>query len=153
VRKNIPLAILALTILPHSSFMIAQAPVKNSDQANVSDTVLPKSTGNSAQRPEKVYHVGGDVKPPRVLSSFQSPLEIDQANRGNNSARTGSTLVGIVVGSDGTVRSAKVLQSFERDLDAKAVDFVKQWKFEPATKKSVPVAVELAVKVDFHFYK
>ncbi len=59
----------------------------------------------------------------------------------------------IVVGDDGTVGSAAVFESFDHDLDAKAIEAVKQWKFEPATRKGVPVAVELMVKVDFRLYK
>jgi TonB family protein len=59
----------------------------------------------------------------------------------------------IVVGEDGTVQNATILQSTDHDLDAKAIEAVKQWKFDPATKKGIPVAVELMVEVDFHLYK
>ena len=110
----------------------------------------------SDRKPQKVYHVGGSVKPPRVISSVQPSLNeenINQLNAGKKRVYAGSTIVGIVVGEDGTVRSAKVLQSLNRDLDGKAIDAVKQWRFEPALRKGVPVAVELAVKVDFHLYK
>jgi len=51
------------------------------------------------------------------------------------------------------VRSATVFESFDHDLDAKAIDAVKQCKFEPATKKGVPVAVELTMEVNFRLYK
>ena len=110
----------------------------------------------SQQKPQKVYHIGGDVKAPRVITSFQPTLDEQhskQLNPDKKSGKTGSTMLRIVVGEDGTVRSAKVLESFNRDLDAKAIDAVKRWKFEPATKKGVPVAVELGVEVDFHLDK
>jgi len=57
------------------------------------------------------------------------------------------------MGTDGSVWKAKVLRGLRPDLDAKAVEAVKQWSFEPATKKRVPVPVELDVQVDFHLYK
>ncbi|MGA9542583.1 MAG: energy transducer TonB [Candidatus Sulfotelmatobacter sp.] len=64
--------------------------------------------------------------------------------------KEGVSVLSIVIGEDGSVRSVKVLKSLDRDLDGKAIEAVKQWKFEPATKRGVPVAVEMAVQVNFH---
>ena len=58
----------------------------------------------------------------------------------------------IVVGEDGAVRDAQVTRSLGAYLDSKAVELVKNWKFEPANKKGKPVAVQLAVEVDFRLY-
>jgi len=117
--------------------------------------VTPAKT--EATKPGKVYHIGGNVKPPRAISSPQpafdeSQEKLREANAGKKVVNGGSVLLLIVVGGDGSVRSIKVLQSLNRDLDAKATDAVKSWKFEPGTKKGVPVAVEMGVQVDFHFY-
>ena len=100
--------------------------------------ILPHATAQPTQhdsapegKPQKVYHIGGDVKPPRVITWFQPSLDEQQSkqlNAGKKSRNAGSTKLRIIVGEDGTVRSAKVLESFNRDLDAKAVDAVKQWK-------------------------
>jgi outer membrane biosynthesis protein TonB len=35
-------------------------------------------------------------------------------------------------------------------LDEKAIDNVKNWKFEPALKDGKPVPAKIAVEVDFH---
>ncbi len=37
-------------------------------------------------------------------------------------------------------------------LDQKAIESVRQWKFEPATKDGVPVAVRVNVEVQFRLY-
>jgi TPR repeat protein len=37
-------------------------------------------------------------------------------------------------------------------LDEKAVEAVRSWRFSPALKDGKPVAVEIAVEVDFHLY-
>jgi protein TonB len=121
-------------------------------------TAQTKPDGPSAAKTGKVYQVGGDVKPPRAITSPQPVLDenrekINKENAGKKLAFSGSTTLLIVVGEDGSVRSVSVDRSLNRDLDAKAVDAVKQWKFEPATKKGVPVSVELGVQVDFHLYK
>jgi periplasmic protein TonB len=116
----------------------------------------PQHDSVSEQKPQKVYHLGRDIKPPRVITSIQPSLDEQQSkqlNAGKKSGKAGSAMLTIIVGEDGTVQSAKVLESFNRDLDAKAVNAVKRWKFEPATKKGVPVAVELGVEVEFHLYK
>jgi len=45
-----------------------------------------------------------------------------------------------------------VLRSLDSGLDQKAVDAVKQWKFEPAMKNGEPVAVVINVEVNFKAY-
>jgi protein TonB len=54
------------------------------------------------------------------------------------------------VGADGVPRNVRVLSSLGMGLDEKAVEAVQNWKFEPAMKDGKPVAVELAIEVDFH---
>ena len=46
----------------------------------------------------------------------------------------------------------RVLSSLGMGLDEKAIEAVKNWKFEPAMKDGHPVRVEIAVEVDFHLY-
>ena len=41
---------------------------------------------------------------------------------------------------------------FVFSLDEKAIEAVRNWKFEPAMKDGHPVRVEIAVEVDFHLY-
>jgi TonB family protein len=124
------------------SFLVAQA--------------APESPKDA--KPGKIYHVGRDVKAPRVILSPQPVLDNDEKkiareDAGKKVVDAGSTFLLIVVGEDGSVRSVKVSRSLNRDLDAKAVEAVKTWRFEPGTKKSIPVAVELGVQVDFHSYR
>jgi len=111
-----------------------------------------------AAKTGKIYHIGGDVKPPRPITSPQPILDgngenTKEGSAGKKVAFSGSMTLLIVVGEDGSVRSIKVLASLSPDLDAKAIDAVKQWKFQPATKKGTPVSVELPVTIDFHLHK
>src|SRR5258706_12264490 len=55
----------------------------------------------------------------------------------------------IVVGEDGFVRNAQVTRSLGAFLDSKAVEMVKNWKFEPATKNDKPVAGQFAAEIYF----
>ena len=146
-----------LTVLLFGAVLISHSLA--TDQSR-DDSVQPSELQVEASSPrpksQKVYHVGGDIKAPRVIESTQPQLDEQQSkqlSKGKKPAKTGSTILMLVVGDDGTVRSVKVFESFNHDLDAKAIDAVKQWKFEPAAKKGIPVAVEFAVKVDFQLFK
>jgi TonB family protein len=44
----------------------------------------------------------------------------------------------------------KVVRSLAPDLDRKAVEGVKTWKFSPSRKNGVPVDVEMNIGVDVH---
>jgi protein TonB len=37
-------------------------------------------------------------------------------------------------------------------FDEKAIDAVKTWRFKPATLNGKPVAVQVAVEIEFHLY-
>lgn len=58
----------------------------------------------------------------------------------------------VVVGVDGRIHDARVARSLGLGLDEKALEVVKLWKFEPAKMNGRPVAVRMAVEVDFHLY-
>jgi TonB family protein len=58
----------------------------------------------------------------------------------------------LIVGQDGRTKDIRISRSLGMGLDQKAVEAVKQWKFEPAKKDGVPVAVQLNVEVNFRLY-
>ena len=64
----------------------------------------------------------------------------------------GVCTLGLIVGADGRPSNIRVLSSLGMGLDEKAIEAVKNWKFEPAMKDGHPVRVEIAVEVDFHLY-
>ncbi len=59
-------------------------------------------------------------------------------------------MLSIVVTAEGTVRDPQVTRGLDKDLDKNAVECVKKWKFEAATKDGKPVATHVAVEVSFH---
>lgn len=62
----------------------------------------------------------------------------------------GIVVVSLQVGSDGTPAKMKVVRGLGYGLDEKAVEAVGQWRFSPAIKDGVPVAVgPLKVAVSF----
>jgi TonB family protein len=85
------------------------------------------------------------VTPPKVLSS----VDPEYSKQASDAKYHGTCVLGLIVGADGVPRNVRVLVSLGMGLDEKAVEAVQKWKFEPGMKDGKPVAVELAVEVDF----
>ncbi len=95
-----------------------------------------------------VFQVGGGVSAPRALFT-PDPEYSEEARRAKHE---GTVVLWLVVGPDGRPRDLRVLRSLGLGLDEKAMDAVRQWRFEPARKNGTPVAVRVNVEVDFKLY-
>ena len=95
-----------------------------------------------------VFHVGGGVSPPRPIN--QPEAEFSEEAR--KAKYQGTCVVGMIVGTDGIPRDIRILTSLGMGLDEKAMEVARKYRFEPARKDGHPVAVEIAVEVDFHLY-
>jgi TonB family protein len=63
----------------------------------------------------------------------------------------GTVKLWIVVGAQGYVSNVQeISEPLGGGLDKSAVDTVKTWRFNPATREGVPVAVRVMVEVSFH---
>jgi len=95
-----------------------------------------------------VFKVGGGVKPPRAV--FQpSPEFNDEARKAKFQ---GTANLDLVVDAQGAPTDVRIKDPLGCGLDAKAVQTVKTWKFNPAEKDGQPVAVQIMVGVQFHLY-
>jgi len=61
-------------------------------------------------------------------------------------------VVGMVVGADGVPRQIHIVSSLGMGLDEKALEVAAKYRFKPAEKDGHPVAVAIALEVDFHLY-
>jgi len=95
-----------------------------------------------------IFHVGGGVRPPRVLS--QPEPEFSESARAVK--YQGTTTLGLIVDEQGHPRNIYIMNPLGGGLDANAVRAVKNWKFQPAEKEGQSVPVVIAVEVDFHLY-
>jgi TonB family protein len=85
------------------------------------------------------------VTPPRAV--FAPDPEFSKEAR--DAKYQGKCVLMVTVGTDGLLTNIRVVKSLGKGLDEKAVEAVQKWKFEPGMKDGQPVAVELAVEVDF----
>ena len=112
----------------------------------LSATALPAQ--HPQQSPSEVVYGQFDPGITRAKATYQpNPEYSDRAAR---KKVQGTVLLSIIVTAEGTVRDPQVTRSLDKDLDKNAVECVKKWKFEPATKDGKPVATHVAVEVSFH---
>jgi protein TonB len=95
-----------------------------------------------------VFRVGGGVSAPKALYA-PDPEYSEEARKAKYQ---GTCVLWLVVGPDGHPRDVRIARSLGLGLDEKAIEAVKQWKFEPAMKDGKPVAVQINVEVDFRLY-
>jgi len=95
-----------------------------------------------------VFRVGGGVSAPKALYA-PDPEYSEEARKAKYQ---GTCVLWLIVGPDGHPRDIKIARSLGLGLDEKAIEAVKQWKFEPAMKDGKPVAVQINVEVDFRLY-
>src|SRR5690348_14845217 len=95
-----------------------------------------------------VFKVGGGVSAPRALST-PDPEYSEEARKAKYQ---GTVVLWLIVDQNGHPQQVRVARSLGMGLDQKAIEAVKQWKFEPAMKDGKPVAVQINVEVNFRLY-
>jgi periplasmic protein TonB len=95
-----------------------------------------------------VLRVGGGVSAPRAIYA-PDPQYSDEARRAKYQ---GTVVLWVVIGPDGRPRDLHVVRTLGMGLDEKALEAVRQWKFEPAMKDGHPVAVQVNIEVSFRLY-
>jgi len=95
-----------------------------------------------------VFRVGGGVSAPKAVYA-PDPEYSEEARKAKYQ---GTCVLWLVVGPDGRPRDIRVSRTLGLGLDEKAIEAVKQWKFEPAMKDGKPVAVQINVEVSFRLY-
>src|SRR5690348_13182569 len=95
-----------------------------------------------------VFSVGGGVSEPRVLYK----PEPEYSPEARQAKLQGTVILSIVVGSDGRAHDLKVDRSLGMGLDERAIEAVRQWRFDPAKKDGKPVSVAVEVEVSFRLF-
>jgi TonB family protein len=95
-----------------------------------------------------VYKVGGGISAPTAISA-PDPDYTEEARRAK---KQGTCILWLIVDSAGHPRDIRVIRGLGFGLDAKALEAVKQWRFQPALKDGRPVDVQISVEVEFHLY-
>lgn len=95
-----------------------------------------------------VFRVGGGVSAPRPVYT-PDPEYSEEARKAKYQ---GTCVLWLIVGPDGKPKDIRVARTLGLGLDEKAIEAVKNWKFEPAMKDGKPVSVQINVEVSFRLY-
>ena len=107
-----------------------------------------ENTGRLVEGKTKIYNIGHGVTAPKFIPTGNeaSPNPVLKAKK------KGAVLLEIIIDEQGKPRNVQIIRSHGEDVDKKAIDAVTKWRFEPAMKDGQPVAVRIAVRVDFQLY-
>jgi TonB family protein len=113
-------------------------------------TYAPVSPPGSNAPPKTlaVYTVGGDVKAPVPIYKPE-PAYSPQARKDK---AEGTVVTEVVVDASGNVADVRLVRSLGKGLDESAIETIRTWKFEPATKNGKPVPVRVIVEVSFRMF-
>jgi periplasmic protein TonB len=95
-----------------------------------------------------VYKVGGGISAPQPVST----PDPEYTQEARNAKTEGTCILWMIVDQQGHPRDIRVVRGLGFGLDARAIEAVKQWKFQPALKDGQPVNVQISVEVGFHLY-
>lgn len=95
-----------------------------------------------------VFRVGGGVSAP---SPIYKP-EPEYSPEARQAKLQGTVILSLIVGTDGIARGIRVARSLGMGLDERAIEAVRQWRFDPAKKDGKPVAVAVEVEVSFRLF-
>jgi TonB family protein len=96
-----------------------------------------------------IYHRGEGASDPRLISR----VDPEFTEKARKAKFQGLCVLSIVVEPDGTPSNIRVSSKLGMGLDEKAIEAVKQWRFQPALKDGYPVRYgPVEIDVEFHLY-
>jgi periplasmic protein TonB len=95
-----------------------------------------------------VFKVGGGISAPQAIST-PDPEYTEEAR---NAKTQGMCVLWLIVDEQGRPRDIRVVRGLGFGLDARAIEAVKQWRFQPAMKDGRPVNVQISIEVGFRLY-
>lgn len=97
----------------------------------------------------EIYHIKkDDVLPPRP--TYTPEPEFSEEAR--HARFQGIVVMKVVVNKTGNIVRIKLEKALGKGLDENAMEELKSWRFEPATRNGQPVAVEMNIEVSFNLY-
>jgi TonB family protein len=134
---------MAFAIMVGSLYLVAQDRAQSSSQ--------PTGPALNSTPPAQNDHSPQDGSRTTAPHAIYSPGP-DYPEKARKAKVQGVVTLKLTVSPDGTTKDIQVVKHVRSDLDANAVDAVRTWKFEPATRDGEPVAVSLNIDVAFRLY-
>lgn len=95
-----------------------------------------------------VFRVGGGISAPLPVST----PDPEYTEEGRRAKTQGICTLWLIVDAAGHPRDIRVVHGLGFGLDAKAMEAVQRWRFDPALKDGKPVTVQIRIEVEFRLY-
>ncbi len=104
----------------------------------------PQPAAAPVGTPQRIK-VGGNVQQVRLISQVppEYPADLQQAGV------QGVVEIHAIIGKDGTVLNATVVNTVDSRLAQSALDAVRQWTYEPALLNGEPIEIVTTIDIDF----
>lgn len=108
----------------------------------------------SVSVPSTLQRELANCKPAKVGGNLKAPIKLkdvrpDYAERLQAAGITGTVILTATIGTDGKVANVEVTRSVHPDLDAAAIDAVRQWEFDPPVLNCVPTEAQMTITLRF----
>jgi len=124
---------------------IAEAAKQRDELAHTMSAVEITEAQRLADTWEPAFELSSGVSPP-VVSRHVDPDDETARMAGY----TGTVVLYLIVDSSGEVRDIHLYQGVGREVDARVIHTVRQWKFRPGQKNGRAVPVQMSVEFSFH---
>jgi TonB family protein len=138
----------AVTLDLYSALLHQQHQDAKANELSNRAAAIRKALVQPSAPPEGVYRIEGGVQSPRPISKTE-PTYSDDARAAK---LAGTSVLRIVIGADGVVRSPQIVRPLGLGLDESAIEAVNKWRFTPGTKDGRPVPVLATVEVNFRLF-
>ncbi len=123
------------------------------DDPPAQSAAQPKAApeGNPSAKPadRKVYEIGGNVRAPKPVYDPDPPY----THKARKAGLQGTVVMAVVVNTEGKVESVKeVSKLLGMGMDESAINTIRTWKFQPATRNGKPAPVKITIKCTFRLF-
>lgn len=114
---------------------------------HVSKNTFRRPDGNALQAAAD-HNKEDIVLPPRATYT----PEPEFSSQARHAKYQGTVVLGIVIDKAGRISRIRLERALGMGLDDNAMEGVKRWRFNPATRNGEPVAVAMSIEVSFNLY-
>ena len=91
------------------------------------------------------YRAGAELEIPRLLHK----VEPEYTKEARAARLEGTTMLSVVISSNGIPGEIKVIKSLDHGLDQKAVEAARKWRFQPVLKNGKTIDQKATIKMSF----
>jgi TonB family protein len=96
--------------------------------------------------------VGVANESPRYINAQLVSQRPDKSEEARKKKIHGTVVLSLTIGTDGRPHDTKIEKPLGYGLDEKALEAVRQWRFQPALKDGKPVETQTSVSLEFKLF-